>query len=68
MKVKHSKRLRETDMKIVLHLDEKTKDQQTTLESAGVPGFYVTDNPQEIRIQMYLLEFILRLSEIKFET
>ncbi|XP_037031626.1 gonadal protein gdl [Bradysia coprophila] len=67
MKIKHAKRLKETDMKLVLHLDQKVKDQQSTLEKAGVPGFYVTDNPKEITIQMHLLDFILRLSRIKYE-
>lgn len=67
MKIKHTKNLKETDMKLVLHLDQKVKDQQSTLEKAGVPGFYVTDNPKEIKIQMYLLDFILRLSRTKFE-
>lgn len=59
--------MKETDMKLVLHLDQKVKDQQSTLEKAGVPGFYITDNAKEITIQMYLLDFILRLSRIKFE-
>ncbi|XP_062564578.1 gonadal protein gdl [Armigeres subalbatus] len=67
MKIKHTKNMKETDMKLVLHLDQKVKDQQSTLEKAGVPGFYVSDNPMEIKIQMYLLDFILRLSRLKFE-
>lgn len=67
MKIKHAKNLRETDMKLVLHLDQKVRDQQSTLEKAGVPGFYVTDNPKEIKIQIHLLDFILRLSRKKFE-
>lgn len=67
MKIKHAKKLKETDMKLVLHLDQKVKDQQSTLENAGVPGFYVTDNAKEIKIQMHLLDFILRLSRMKFE-
>lgn len=67
MKIKHNKTLRETDMKLVLHLDQKVKDQQSTLEKAGVPGFYVTDNHKEIKIQMHLLDFILRLSRMKFQ-
>lgn len=66
MKLKHSKTLRETDMKLVLHLDQKVKDQQATLEKAGVPGFYVTDNAKEMKIQMHLLDFILRLSITKY--
>ncbi|XP_078188055.1 protein DGCR6-like isoform X3 [Callithrix jacchus] len=34
------------DRKIVLELDRKVADQQSTLEKAGVAGFYVTTNPQ----------------------
>uniref|UniRef100_A0A4X2LX53 DiGeorge syndrome critical region gene 6 n=1 Tax=Vombatus ursinus TaxID=29139 RepID=A0A4X2LX53_VOMUR len=34
------------DEKIVLELDQKVVDQQSTLEKAGVTGFYVTTNPQ----------------------
>lgn len=67
IKIKHKKQLKETDQKIVLHIDQKVKDQQMTLEEAGVPGFYVTENPKEIKIQMHLLDFILRLSRMKFE-
>lgn len=68
MKIKHKKQLKETDQKLVLHLDQKAKDQQATLEKAGVPGFYVTENPKEIKIQMHLLDFILRLSRMKFDS
>lgn len=67
MKIKHKKKMKETDQKLILHLDQKVQDQQLTLEKAGVPGFYVTDNPKEIKIQMYLIDFILRLSRMKFE-
>lgn len=67
MKLKHSKQLREKDMELVLHLDQKVRDQQSTLQQAGVPGFYITDNPKEIKIQMFLLDFILRLSLLKYD-
>ncbi|XP_055904594.1 gonadal protein gdl [Eupeodes corollae] len=67
MKIKHTKKLKETDMKLIAHLDQKVKDQQSLLEKAGVAGFYVTENPREIKIQMFLLDFILRLSQVKFE-
>lgn len=50
-----------TNMKIILELDQTVSDQQVTLEKAGVPGFFVTNNPNEIRLQMYLLEFIIRI-------
>lgn len=46
----------------------QVSDQQITLEKAGVPGFYVTNNPMEIKVQMYLLDFILRLSKMTLPT
>ncbi|KAM9328891.1 protein DGCR6 [Gastrophryne carolinensis] len=49
------------DEKIVLELDQKVIDQQSTLEKAGVSGFYVTTNPQELTLQMNLLELIRKL-------
>lgn len=67
MKIKHKKKMKETDQKLILHLDTKVRDQQVTLEQAGVPGFYATDNPKEIKIQMHLIDFILRLSRLKFD-
>lgn len=67
MKIKHKKMMKETDQKLVLHLDAKVRDQQATLEKANVPGFFVTDNPKEINIQMHLIDFILRLSRLKFD-
>ena len=62
--------LRQHDMKLVTQLDQKVSDQQVTLERAGLPGFYVTNNPTEIQVQMYLLEFILKIGndEKKHET
>ncbi|XP_070131239.1 protein DGCR6L isoform X1 [Equus przewalskii] len=39
---------RAMDQKIVLELDRKVADQQSTLEKAGVTGFYVTTNPQAL--------------------
>lgn len=67
MKIKQKKKMKETDQKLIEHLDAKVRDQQTTLEKAGVPGFYATDNPKEIKIQMHLIDFILRLSRLKFD-
>ncbi len=57
--------LKRKDMKIVLELDQKVMDQQGTLERAGVPGFSVTNNPTDVKLQMYLLEFIIRISQMK---
>ncbi|XP_062038743.1 protein DGCR6L isoform X3 [Lepus europaeus] len=54
---------RAMDRKIVLELDRKVADQQSTLEKAGVAGFYVTTNPQELTLQMNLLELIRKLQQ-----
>ncbi|XP_075389998.1 protein DGCR6L isoform X1 [Tenrec ecaudatus] len=54
---------RTMDEKIVLELDRKVADQQSTLEKAGVAGFYVTTNPQELTLQMNLLELIRKLQQ-----
>lgn len=43
----------------------QVSDQQVTLEKAGVPGFFVTNKPIEVKVQMYLLDFILRLSKME---
>ncbi|XP_054629916.1 protein DGCR6 isoform X2 [Dunckerocampus dactyliophorus] len=51
------------DKKIVVEIDQKVIDQQNTLEKAGVPGFYITTNPQELTMQMNLLELILKLQQ-----
>ncbi|XP_040276187.1 protein DGCR6L [Bufo bufo] len=56
------------DEKIVLELDQKVIDQQNTLEEAGVSGFYITTNPQELRLQMNLLDLILKLQEKESST
>lgn len=62
---RHKDELRQTDMKLVLQLDQKVSDQQGILEKAGVPGFYVTNNPTEIQVQMRLCDFIIRLSKME---
>ncbi|CAG2058599.1 unnamed protein product [Timema podura] len=62
---KHKDEMKATDMKLVLQLDQKVSDQQVVLEKAGVPGFFVTNNPLDVKVQMYLLDFILRLSKMK---
>nr|XP_032511113.1 gonadal protein gdl isoform X2 [Danaus plexippus plexippus] len=61
---RHKEELKQADMKLVIQLDQKVSDQQDTLEKAGVPGFFVTSKPIEIKVQMYLLDFILRLSKM----
>lgn len=41
------------DKKIVAEMDQKVTDQQNTLEKAGVPGFYITTNPQVISVHQH---------------
>lgn len=53
--------LRRRDLRTMQELDKKVMDQQGLLEKAGVPGFFVTNDRQEIQLQMYLLGFICRL-------
>ncbi|EFN67770.1 Gonadal protein gdl [Camponotus floridanus] len=65
---KHKEELKQLDMKLVLQLDQKVVDQQSILEKAGVPGFYVTNNPMEIQVQMRLCDFIIRLSKMDIPT
>nr|CAG4645203.1 EOG090X0GJG [Leptodora kindtii] len=60
---KQKEELKKADMNLIQQLDQVVTDQQTTLEKAGVPGFYVSTNSQEIRVQMYLLDFILKLNK-----
>ena len=50
-------------MKVILDLDQKTMDQQSTLVKAGVPGFTITNNATDLQLQMHLLDFIVRLSD-----
>jgi hypothetical protein len=59
--IKQKDELKQFDMGLVLQLDQKVADQQQVLEQAGVPGFFVTTNTIEIKVQMHLLDFMLRL-------
>ncbi|XP_071506977.1 protein DGCR6-like [Diadema antillarum] len=49
------------DERILIELDMCVAEQQNTLEKAGVPGFHRSKDPTEVRLQMYLLEFITKL-------
>ncbi|XP_039248569.1 protein DGCR6-like [Styela clava] len=57
--------LTQFDNKILTQIDQKVVVQQATLKSAGVPGFFVTNDDQEIKLQMTLLHLIklVRTSE-----
>ncbi|GAB6018679.1 hypothetical protein CHUAL_000355 [Chamberlinius hualienensis] len=65
MQKRQQEEIRRMDMKLIMELDQKVSDQQVTLEKAGVPGFFVTNNPTEIRLQMYILDFVQRLNAVQ---
>ncbi len=50
-------------MKIVLDLDQKMLEQQTKLEKAGIPSMHATNKPQDVRLQMFIIEFIQRIAK-----
>ena len=59
---KLSDELRSTDKKIVLELDQLVTDQQSTMQQCALPLFYVTNNPQEVQLQMHLLRFLQKMN------
>ncbi|XP_037577917.1 protein DGCR6-like [Dermacentor silvarum] len=59
----HKDELTRVDMRIITQLDQLVSEQQVVLEKAGVPGFFVTNSPMEISIQMQLLMFITRVAD-----
>ena len=64
MESKQAKELREFDKKIIVKLDQQMKDQQSTLERAGVPGMHETDDRMNIKVQMHLLKCISKLGQM----
>lgn len=67
LKLKYKKKRVECDKESINLLDQKVQDQQLVMQKAGVAGFYPTNDAKEIQIQMYLFDFILRLSCVKFD-
>lgn len=47
-------------------IPSQVEEQQSTLQQAGVPGFHITSNPMEIKVQMYIMGFIMKIGGIKF--
>lgn len=65
MNYRYKKKMRSCDKEIIKILDIKRRDQQKVLVTVGVPGFQVTDDPKKITVQIKLLDFIFRLSQMK---
>ncbi len=64
LELKLKDEMKSTDQKIILELDQLVSDQQSTMQQADIPMFNVTNNPNEIQVQMHLLKFIQKLSEL----
>ena len=60
-----SEEVKKADKNVILELDQLVSQQQTTLCQAAVPFFFVTNNAQDIQVQMNVLRFILKLSQLK---
>ena len=54
--------VRSIDHRIILELDQMVTEQQSTLHQADLPLFSVSNNPNDIQLQIYLLKFITQLS------
>lgn len=67
MNARHQEEIRQFDIGVILQLDQKVSEQQVTLEKVGLPGFYVTNNPKDVQVQICLLQMILKLKKIDRE-
>lgn len=60
MEIRVREEQRMMDKKIVSEIDQKVIDQQNTLQKAGVPGFYITTNPQvNVQVQALNCKYIV---------
>lgn len=57
--------VKKTDQEVILELDQLVSNQQSTLSQAAVPFFFVTNNTQDIQVQIHILHFIQKLSQLK---
>ena len=57
--------LHKLDLKVINEMDRKVQEQQETMCQAGVHGFSQTNQPTEVKLQMYLFKFIQMLSKLK---
>lgn len=59
---KLTEEMRSTDKSIILELDQLVVDQQSTMQQAAVPFFAVTNNPQDVQLQMHLVRLLQKMS------
>ncbi|KAA0201001.1 hypothetical protein HAZT_HAZT004082 [Hyalella azteca] len=60
---RHQMELQKCNLDALKIIDEKVVEQQSTLAKVGVPGFFVSTNPMDVRVQMYILGFIMKISQ-----
>jgi hypothetical protein len=53
------------DLKVISEMDKKVTEQQETMHKAGVLCFFPTKDPQEVKVQMQLLNIIQNLSKVQ---
>lgn len=63
-KIQHQKMIKQIDKEIVDQLDASVKEQQQTLASLQIPGFYETSDSKCIVTQMHLMSFLLKLQKM----
>lgn len=63
MDASQAKELSDFDKDVIHKLDDHQKDQQSTLERAGVPGMQQTDDIISIKVQIHLLKCILHIGK-----
>ena len=56
--------IKQTDQQIILELDQLVTNQQTTMQQADVTFFSVTNNTQDVQVQMNILRFIQKLGQM----
>ena len=49
------------DKEIIRELDQLVEEQQSILEQASVPSFFVTNDKESIKLQMGVLEVVQRV-------
>lgn len=59
---KLAEEMKSTDKKLVLELDQLVADQQSTMLQCALPLFSVTNNPQDVQLQMHLLRFLQKMN------
>lgn len=63
-KIQHAKKMKEFDKEIINKLNGIVTEQQQTLCTLRVPGFYETFESKAVITQMHLLSFMIKLQQL----